>query len=197
LNNDTANLVDRFRQGDDGAAEELFHRYMERLTRLARSRLSSKLASRLDPEDIVLSAYRSFFVALNNGRFEFKRSGDLWRLLVQITMNKLYRQVAHHTADRRAVDVEHNNLASSQLEERFVTTQPGPEEAAALADELETFMAALPSRCRRVFELRLQGERIAEIASDTQQSQRSVRRQLASIRQQLAKRNDDQINANG
>src|SRR5436190_2378792 len=76
----SADLLHRLRRGDEDAATAVFERYVERLTRLARSRLATKLASRVDPEDIVLSAYRSFFVAARQGRFELERGGDLWRL---------------------------------------------------------------------------------------------------------------------
>ena len=60
-------LLERFRGGDELAAEALFARYFERLTALARSRLSPRLARRTDPEDIVLSVYRSFFVEAQRG----------------------------------------------------------------------------------------------------------------------------------
>jgi hypothetical protein len=81
----SAELLARYRNGDDDAAEELFCRYVTRLTSLARTRLSPKLATRTDPEDVVLSAYRSFFVGVRKGRFRLRRSGDPWRLLVSIT----------------------------------------------------------------------------------------------------------------
>ena len=55
-------LLERFRSGDELAAEALFSRYFERLTSLARTRLSSSLKRRTDPEDIVQSVYRSFFI---------------------------------------------------------------------------------------------------------------------------------------
>ena len=42
-------LLERFRGGDESAAEALFARYFERLTALARSRLSTRLARRADP----------------------------------------------------------------------------------------------------------------------------------------------------
>ena len=62
-------LLERFRGGDDLAAEAIFARYFDRLTALARSRLSARLARRADPEDIALSAYRSFFVEAREGRY--------------------------------------------------------------------------------------------------------------------------------
>ena len=91
-------LLERFRGGDELAAEALFARYFERLTSLARSRLSTRLARRTDPEDIVLSVYRSFFVEAREGRYTLGRGGDLWRLLSSITRHKLLRQVRHQSA---------------------------------------------------------------------------------------------------
>jgi RNA polymerase sigma factor (sigma-70 family) len=184
-------LLERFRAGDDLAAEELFSRYFERLTLLARSRLSPRLARRTDPEDIVLSVFRSFFVGARAGRFALRRGGDLWRLLASITKHKLLGQVRHQTADRRSVDIE---LPLEQAEEgRFPGRQqePTPEDAVALADELERVLSQLNVFGRRVLELRLQGAQLAEIAEDTGRSERTIRRTLAQIRELMAEQLDD------
>src|SRR5262245_58097585 len=57
----SVHLVSRWRAGDQQAAAELFRRYASRLIALAQSRLSASMASRVDPEDVVQSVYRSFF----------------------------------------------------------------------------------------------------------------------------------------
>src|SRR5438105_4011275 len=101
----STDLLARFRQNDAAAAEALFQRYADRLTQLARSRLSRRLAARIDPEDVVLSAYRSFFV-LARGEITLTQSGDLWRLLARITLRKVYRNVRRHRADCRSVERE-------------------------------------------------------------------------------------------
>jgi DNA-directed RNA polymerase specialized sigma24 family protein len=88
-----ADLLERWKSGDEAAAAEIFDQYLSRLTALARTRLSPKLARRVDPEDIVQSAYRSFFRHAQNDRYVLERSGDLWRLLAAIVMNKLHGQV--------------------------------------------------------------------------------------------------------
>lgn len=183
-------LLERFRDGDDLAAEALFSRYFERLTLLARSRLAPRLASRTDPEDIVLSVYRSFFVGARAGRFVLSRGGDLWRLLAAITKHKLLRQARHHGADRRSIDRE---VALDQSEAGSYSRQhdPTPEEALALADELERAFERLDSLGRRVLELRLQGVQLSEIAEDTGRSERTVRRTLGQIRDILAERLGD------
>src|SRR5579885_725721 len=95
-------LMARWRDGDQAAAEVLFQRYAGRLLALARSRLSAKLAPLVDPEDVVQSAFRSFFTGVRGDRFALRRSGDLWRLLVAITLHKLQHQVERQTAAKRA-----------------------------------------------------------------------------------------------
>jgi RNA polymerase sigma factor (sigma-70 family) len=183
----SAELLARYQKGDDRAAEEIFERYIDRLTRLARSRLSPKLAQRVDPEDVVMSAWRSFFVAAGAGRFSLKRSGDLWRLLVSITLHKLYRQSRRHTAERRSVDGE-RPIDNADAVAFATDRQPTPDEAVALAEEMQHIMANLDDFGRRVLELRLQGETHAGIAADTNRSERSVRRKLQEIQIRLTNR---------
>src|SRR5262249_29880418 len=104
----SGDLVARWREGDQQAAEELFRRYAERLIALARSRLSAKLARRIDPEDVVQSVYRSFFTDSREGRYDLQRGGDLWRLLVAITLHKLHDQIRRNTRGKRTVEREQN-----------------------------------------------------------------------------------------
>jgi RNA polymerase sigma factor (sigma-70 family) len=179
----TADILNRFRLGDDQAAEQLFARYVVRLTGLARSRLSPKLAARTDPEDVVMSAYRSFFVGARDGQFSLSRSGDLWRLLVSITLHKLYRQARRHLAGSRSVRSE-----STADEHMFFAKEPPPEEVVGIADELEAVLSVLDPFARRVLELRLQEESLATISAATGRSERTVRRTLNTIGELLSRR---------
>lgn len=104
-------LLARYQAGDKAAADEIFRRYVGRLTVFARARLAPRVARRVDPEDVVLSAYRSFFIRARDGRLSFTRSGDLWRVLVAMTLNKVRRQVARHEAEKRAIRREEDILA--------------------------------------------------------------------------------------
>lgn len=178
----SAELLSRFQSGSEPAAEELFNRYVARLTLLARSRLSPRLAARTDPEDVVLSAYRSFFVGASEGRFALERSGDLWRLLVSITLHKLYHQERYNRAAKRSVEAE------SLLKHDVFGREPSPDEAVAIADELEIIMESLDSFGRRVLELRLQEENLSAIAAETGRSERTIRRTLGAIRLRLLRR---------
>jgi RNA polymerase sigma-70 factor (ECF subfamily) len=184
----SSNLVARWRAGDQAAAAELFQRYASRLIALARSRLSSRLAQRVDPEDVVQSAYRSFFGDAKDGRCDVRRGGDLWQLLVTITLHKLHDQVKRHRRAKRAVERE-LNVGSDEswlnVEAHLATQVPSPMEAVALADEVEQIMRDLKPLYRRIMELRLQGYNIDEIAAATQSGERTVRRVLDQVKQQL------------
>src|SRR6266478_1541359 len=94
-------LVSRWRAGDQDAAKELFDRYASRLVALARKQISQRLASRVDPEDIVQSVFRTFFGRVKAGKFQFEDQDDLCKLLVRITINKTMRQIDFHTAAKR------------------------------------------------------------------------------------------------
>jgi len=64
-----------------GFEAELVERYTQRLLALARRQLPERVRSRVDAEDVVQSVYRSFFRRLNEDRFSFADSHDVWRLL--------------------------------------------------------------------------------------------------------------------
>jgi len=190
---ESSKLVARWRAGDQAAAAELFQRYASRLIALARSRLSARLAQRVDPEDVVQSAYRSFFGDAKDGRCDVRRGGDLWQLLVTITLHKLHDQVKRHRRAKRAVDRE-MTVGSDEswlnVEAHLATQLPSPMEAVALADEVEQIMRDLKPLYRRILELRLQGYNIDEIAAATQSGERTVRRVLDQVKQQLAQNSE-------
>ena len=143
----SARLLAGYQAGDQQAADAIFNRYLERLTRLRGTRLSPRLASRTDADDVVMSAWRSFFLGARAGNFSLLRSGDLWRLLVSITLHKLYRQVRHHSAEMRAVQSERPlNPVDDELH-LLDHREPTPEECFALSDELEFALRSIRSFC--------------------------------------------------
>ncbi|MGE0607292.1 MAG: RNA polymerase sigma factor [Pirellulales bacterium] len=185
---ESIDLVARYRGGDEQAADELFKRYVGRLTALARSRLSQKMSRRIDADDVVQSAYRSFFVHARQGSYSLDDSGDLWRLLVVITLNKLRSQVERHSAGKRAINAEQSFAQDNslvRLRPEAVTREPSPDEALAVVEEVAKLMQGLnPLQCKMV-ELRLQGYQLEEIAEQVNRSERGVRRLLDKIKDRL------------
>lgn len=188
-----AQLVDAWREGSQEAATLLFERYVVRLTALARARLSRRLARRVDPEELVMSAYRSFFVRARDGRVTLAPFDDLWPLLVTITLRKLARRARGARAERRDIDreVPFDEAAAGLVAWRdTLADSPGPEHAALVADEVEWLLAQLSSADREVLTRQLQGLGATEIAAELNVSDRTVRRSQERIRRLLADRAD-------
>ena len=176
-------LLSAWKGGDQAAAEILFRRYQVRLMALVRSRLSRKLARRIDPDDVVLSAYRSFFVAARDGRGVPAADDDLWPLLTTIVLRKLARQVRWHSADRRSMDQEQHG--NSDWLDYIGSHEPGVEQAAVLADEVECLLTKLDGTSREVLVRTLQGGNVITIANALKVNERTVRRALEKIRKEL------------
>jgi RNA polymerase sigma-70 factor (ECF subfamily) len=181
-------LVARWQAGDQQAAEQLFRRYAGRLIGLARSRLSAALARRVDAEDVVQSAYRSFFAGAQNGLYDPERGGTLWALLVAITLHKLQDQLERHTAKKRDIKSERGFGTEDSLfaiKAQALAREPSPVEAVTLVDQVEQVMRRLDPLQRQILELRLQGHSLEEIATETQRCERTVRRILERVKQQI------------
>jgi RNA polymerase sigma-70 factor (ECF subfamily) len=184
----SGNLIARWRAGEQQAASELFQRYADRLIALARSQLSANLARRVDAEDVVQSAYRSFFDGTRDGRYQYLGKGELWQLLVTIMLHKLQDQARRQTAGKRSLAAEQYFGSEDSLQGMGAAVgerQPSPAEALALVDEVEQTMRRLPPEHRRILELRLQGLNLYQIAVETHCCQRTVRRILEKIKRDI------------
>jgi RNA polymerase sigma factor (sigma-70 family) len=196
LDDASVNLVARWRKGDQQAAQELFERYVGQLIALARTRLSPKLAQRIDPEDVVQSAYRSFFAGARAGRFELRRGGDLWRLLVATTLHKLHDQIKHHRAQKRSIDAEKRFSSEDSLfgiQPDVLADKPSPLEALALVDELQEVMRGLEPLHRQVLQLRLEGYNLDEIGAAIDRCPQTVRRILERVKSDLEQRHSTTV----
>lgn len=185
MEDESVELAAKVARGNEQAAFALFDRYLERLLAMARQALSQKLAQRVDAEDVVQSAYRSFFVGARDGKYVIERGGDLWRLLARITYTKVQQQAEFHGAAKRSMKREETvdgGSAAMPLAEMAAGREPTPLDAAALADELEQTFRTLDPVQRRMVELRLQGYRLEEIAAETGRSERTVRRVIEHVR---------------
>ena len=160
------------------AQREVFGRYVTRLTALARSRLSPSLRRRLDPEDLVMSAFRSFFIGVREGKWS--QEGDLWSLLAMITLRKAARQARRHRAAQRSVQREFETGEDWEATDR---EGPTAEEAVILTEELEWLIAATTGLDREILLLQLREEDADSMARTLEVSSRTVRRSLQRIRE--------------
>ena len=184
---DSVELLQKWRDGDEDAATVLFDRYVNRLVALARNRLSERMKRRVEPEDVVQSAYRSFFRKAGDQRYSLEKRGDLWRLLAAITVSKVRGQVEFHTAKKRGVYTEesHGKASTFGVPPEAVVRDPSPDDAAAVIEELNRVMQGLGTLQQRVLELALQNHETPDICAEVYRSERTVRRILQQIRDEL------------
>lgn len=186
MDEESAILVERCRGGDELASRELFERYVSRLIAMVHRRMSTRLARRVDAEDIVQSAFRSFFVGVEKEKFHIDESGDLWRLLVVMSLNKLRRRVAHHRAAKRAMDAE-QPLSTDHPDGSFAcfevaASEPLPDAATAVMDEFQHLTNDFAPHQLEILQLRMHGYQMEEIAAKVGRSERTVRRLLDKTR---------------
>ena len=183
-------FVNSLRQGDPDASQKVFDQYVDKMVAMARKRISQRLASRIDAEDVVQSVFRTFFHRTKEGEFEFHDPEDICKTLAKITMHKVFRQVAHHQAAKRDASRELGSGDDGQdLVVNLVSREPSPEETTELLDHMENFLSKLKPQEREILELRMQGFSTVDIAKRLGILDRKIRRLMERLRG-LASRQD-------
>ena len=178
----------RLRTDEDAAARDVFHRYARRLLALTRRQFEKRLAHRIDPEDVVQSAFKSFFVRHRDGKFQVSTWNNLWGLLTVITLRKCADRVEYLQAGRRDVRRE---VAAPGGEVQPWEVAPGREpsahEATVLAETVERLFRTVDEDVRPVLELSLQGYSAAEIGLRLGRALRTVHRLRERIQKHLVR----------
>ena len=180
------NVID----GDEGAAQQLWDRYFPELVKLARNRLKAVAKQVADEEDVALSAFNSFFIAAQNGRFPDLADRDgLWRLLSRITQRKAVDLIRCHFAQKRggeAVGGQAHSHGSNSIDAdlaQVADVQLGPELEAMATEQCQKLMGSLDDPQMKLIALaRMEGLNNEEIANQIDCSLRTVERRLQLIR---------------
>lgn len=185
--------MQRLQVGEDAAAREIFARYTRQLVALARRRMDDRLAGKVDAEDVVQSAYKSFFVRQRAGQLEIGNWKSLWGLLTVITLRKVADRAAHFKADKRDAKREVSPPTGDQEPawQIAMDREPGPEEATLLTETVEELMRGLDADERPILELSLCGYSTLEISEQLGRAERSVRRLRERIRKRLLRMQEE------
>lgn len=185
MTNSFADFVKRLQAGDDAASRQLFDRFARQLIATARRRFDGPLKHKVDPEDVVQSAYKSFFTRHADGKFEVGNWNSLWGLLTIITVRKCSERVAYHRAQQRDAAREIPAAANSAPGIEGLSREPTPAEAAELAETVTQLMQSLDADDRPILELSLQGYTTREISEQLNRAERTVRLLRERVRKRL------------
>lgn len=172
----------RLADGDPEIVEQFWEQYGAPMRRVAERQIADRLRTRVDADDIVQSACRTFFRRIGEGQFDISDSESLWRLLLTITLNKARMQARFHTRDRRSIGreqalPEHGAFQPSETESFL--------EKVDFSDLLEFVIDQLDDEQRQILTMTLDGKQQSEIAAVLECSERTVRRMRTRIQEQL------------
>jgi RNA polymerase sigma-70 factor (ECF subfamily) len=137
----------------------------------------------VDADDIVQSVFRTFFRGVQAGHYDIPDGADLWKLLLVIALNKIRAEGTFHQAAKRdirltvpvdAFDPSRESNLKSDDSARFF-----------LQMAIDEALGQLDPKQRQMVELRIEGHDVADIASQTGRSKRTVERNLQEIRRKL------------
>jgi RNA polymerase sigma-70 factor (ECF subfamily) len=197
MSNSFAEFLARLKTGDDAAARELFERFTHQLIGLARGRLHDGLRHKVDPEDVVQSAYKSFFLRYGAGKLEAVNWDSLWGLLTLITVRKCAERASYHRAECRDAAREVSAPAQARGREEEASwlepfgREPTPLEAAVLGETVDQLLLGMDEDDRPVVELSLQGYTTREISERLGRAERTVRLLREWVRHRLERMQRD------
>jgi RNA polymerase sigma-70 factor (ECF subfamily) len=147
--NNTVDLLERARVGDQSALTEIFSRHRDRLRRMVEMRLDRRLQARLDASDVIQDAYLEVATRLE----EYLRNPNvplfLWlRLVVGERLTTLHRQ--HLGVQMRTVGKEVSlyraampTASSAALAAQLLGKHTSPTQAAVRAERMLRLQEAL------------------------------------------------------
>lgn len=182
----------RLKAGDSAIGQQLWHRYVDHLVRLASRKLGNASKKVSDEEDVALSAFHALLVGAAEGRFaRLEDRDDLWQLLVMLTERKAIGVRRREQAEKRGGGEVRGESAmdgpkgsGSPGMGQVASPEPTPEFAALMAEDLALRFAMLDEepQLQQIACDKMEGYTNSKIAQRLGCSIRSVERQLSLIR---------------
>jgi DNA-directed RNA polymerase specialized sigma24 family protein len=191
--------VVQLRDGDPGAAQQLWDTYFLRMVKVARCKLHGTSICVADEEDVALSAFKSFCRGTRDGRFpRLHEHDDPWPLLLALTSHKAIdlvryeRRIKRGGSGQRCVPLtesEENAEATIRLSQ-LIGKEPDPEATFQIAEECQDMLDRFSDTILRAIALwKMEGFTTEEIAAKLDCTTRTVERKLQLIRRQWERGN--------
>ncbi len=185
--------IEGLKAGDEDAVADLWNRYFDRLVQLARQRLGTTPRRVADEEDVAVSVFRCLCAGAEHGRLaEIADRGDLWRVLVTMTLRKTIDQQRRLAGKKRgsgrvrgeSVFLRRSGEETSPGLQQFGDTMPTPQMMAIIEEGGQRLLEALEDeRLQQIALWKLEGYTNDEIAVKLDLTTRSIERKLQRIRE--------------
>ena len=185
--------IEGLKAGDDAAVADLWNRYFDRLVQLARQRLGTTPRRVADEEDVAVSVFRCLCAGAEHGRLaEISDRGDLWRVLVTMTLRKTIDQQRRLAGKKRgsgkvrgeSVFMRRSGGEASPGLQQFSGDIPTPQMMAIIEEEGQRLLEALEDeKLKQIALWKLEGFTNDEIADKLSLTTRSIERKLQRIRE--------------
>ena len=184
--------IQDLKAGNATAAEKLWQRYCQQLTRYARQKIGTKARRVADEEDMALMAFHSFCRGVADGRFpQLADRDDLWQILLMIAERKTIDHLREQFRQKRGggnvrgesiFDTPANDNAYRGIEQA-IDDNATPDFAVTALDECRRLLEILPNEeLRQVASWKLAGWKNREIAEKLGCVTATVERKLKRIR---------------
>lgn len=183
--------IDELKNGNDDAARQIWGRYVERLIRIAHSKLIHSPKRMADEEDVVNRAFMAFLEGVELGRFQrLSDRDDLWQILVMLTERQAIDQTRAERAIKRGAhrlngqaSRKNDEYAFSELD-NIRDPSPTPSFALQTSEELGILLSRLENEELQGIALaKLEGLTNREIAEKIERAECTVERKLKLIRE--------------
>jgi RNA polymerase sigma factor (sigma-70 family) len=172
------NLIRRVRAGDEAAAAELLRQYEPEIKRLVRVRLTDpRIRRALDSMDVCQSVLANFFVRAAAGQFDLDEPGQLLKLLMRMTQNKVRDHVRRLKAECR--DVRRCECGGPEALAEVAGQDATPSHIVAGRELLQEVRRRLSAEERYLAEQREQGRNWNDLAAELNKSPDALRHQLS------------------
>jgi RNA polymerase sigma-70 factor (ECF subfamily) len=172
-------VIERLRGGDPDAASEIFDRFLRPLTALAYRQFDPRTRVKADPDDVVMSVYKSFFVRDFQRPFDLTDWDCLGRLLRKITVRKCKDKRNFWKAMRRRIASE----VSFDEVPGYEGPVPTPEQEVVARETLNRTLDRFSPAHRAIVALAVESYNCRQISERCGCSERTVLRVVERFKQ--------------
>ncbi len=176
-----AALIEQVRAGSQDAAWDLVKTYGRDVQRFVRRSLHQRMRSKFDSLDFVQIVWGSFFRAPER-LHGMAKSDQLIAYLATLAKHKVIGEVRRRLQTAKYdLRREAGGGKTGHCFEEKLSPSPTPSSVAIAKERWEQLLAGEPEGVRRIVELRLQGTKFDEIASDLQIHERTARKTIERL----------------